>query len=528
MSSEVAHDKILVLDFGSQYTHLIVRRCREARVFAEVKCCTTSLECVQKYNPKGIILSGGPSSVFHPDAPHAPTGMWQYAKTNSIPILGICYGLQEMMHILGGKAQPGEKREYGMADLMVKMHGKLGSDPLFQGLKENPTRVWMSHSDCVSVPAPGFEAIAITANSEYAAVSFPERKLWGLQFHPEVTHTTEGATIIENFCVGICGAKATWDMEHFAAQEVQKIVAKVGDHPVVGALSGGVDSTVAAALVHKAVGDKFHGFMIDTGLLRKDEGQQAIASLKQQGLKVEIIDAQERFLTALKGVSDPEQKRKIIGNQFVEEFQNAAHAMNLPKDSFLLQGTLYTDVIESMSSRGPSHKIKTHHNVGGLPAAMKLTVLEPLRNLFKDEVRALGEQLGLDSKIVWRHPFPGPGLAIRILGTVDSERVAALQQADYIFLEEIRKSGEYDKIAQAFVVLLPDARSVGVMGDRRTYNMTCVLRAVSTTDFMTADWYRLSPDTIAKCSSRIVNEVNVINRVCYDVTSKPPGTVEWE
>lgn len=519
---------ILVLDFGSQYSHLIVRRCREINVYGSMKSCFASVEQIFADNPNGIILSGGPSSVYEANAPHVCKSFWEYVQKNKIPLLGICYGMQEMMHALGGKIGITEKKEYGTADLLIKGHGRDQYDELFVGISSNPTKVWMSHGDCVKTPAPGFEAIALTVNAEYAAVSFPEHRMWGLQFHPEVTHTADGSLLLRNFCVDICGVQPNWTMNRFALAEVKEIHEKVGDNHVLGALSGGVDSTVAAALVYRAIGDRFHGFLIDTGMLRKSEASEVIEKLKSQGLRVDVVDAGERFLAKLKNVSDPEEKRKIIGQQFIEEFQNAAKTLSLPSNTFLLQGTLYPDVIESKSHRGPSHVIKTHHNVGGLPEKLNLRVIEPLRELFKDEVRALGEELGLSHNTVWRHPFPGPGLAIRIIGAVTAERVAVLQQADCILLEEIRVSGDYEKIGQAFVVLLPDVHTVGVMGDQRTYEMTAVIRAVSTTDYMTADWYRLSYDVMAKCSSRIVNEVQGINRVCYDITSKPPGTIEWE
>eukprot|EP00923_Selenidium_pygospionis_P038187 GHVN01066732.1.p2 GENE.GHVN01066732.1~~GHVN01066732.1.p2 ORF type:complete len:386 (+),score=37.79 GHVN01066732.1:2847-4004(+) len=378
-------EKILVLDFGSQYSHLIVRRCREVKVYAEMMSCTTCISQLRAFDPCGVILSGGPSSVYDKGAPHVCKEFWAFAKQGEIPVLGICYGLQEMMHSLGGKVISSDSKEYGTADLLVKAQGSDIFDPLFQEIISNPTRVWMSHGDCVKTPAPGFEAIAVTANAEFAAVSFPERLLWGLQFHPEVTHTEGGLTIFHNFCVKICGAPGNWTMERFVHKEVSIIKEKVGDGHVLGALSGGVDSSVAAAMVHRAIGDKFHGFLVDTGLLRKREADYVLANLQRQGLRIDVINASDRFFSALDGVTDPEEKRKLIGGQFIEEFQSAARLMELPHDSFLLQGTLYPDVIESSSFKGPSHTIKTHHNVGGLPEKMNLKVLEPLRDLFKGE-----------------------------------------------------------------------------------------------------------------------------------------------
>jgi len=524
-------DRILILDFGSQYSHIIVRRFRELSIYSELKRCDIPLKEIQDFHPKGIVLSGGPFSVYAEGSPHCVKEFWPWVIESHIPLLGICYGLQEITFALGGKVEAAEKAEYGHAELVIPNMTDGKPHPLFQHLKLNPSRVWMSHGDKVTKQADGFQVIATTTSSEFACVAHLEKHIFGLQFHPEVSHSDEGVQILSNFAVDICGVKPSWNMKAFAQTEIERVRQLVGDSYVIGALSGGVDSTVAGALLHKAIGPKFKGFLIDTGLLRKGEGVEVIKRMQEciPGLDIKCIDASERYFEMLKGVTDPEKKRKIIGNLFVEQFEIACNGMGVPLEgSFLLQGTLYPDVIESISFKGPSHTIKTHHNVGGLPERMKLKVLEPLRELFKDEVRALGEELGLDHEAVWRHPFPGPGLGIRILGEVTRERADLLREADFIFLEEIRKSGDYHKIGQAFVVLLPGVRSVGVMGDQRTYEMCACIRAVQTSDFMTADWYKMPYDVLGCTSTRIINEVRGINRVCYDVTSKPPGTIEWE
>jgi len=469
--------------------------------------------------------------VYDADAPHIRKDVWDYMQRSRIPVLGICYGLQEIIHQLGGEVVGSGKREYGYAELTV-VKGNGSQDPLFCGLADKDLhRVWMSHGDKVKRVPSGFEPIAFTSNTEYAAVSSVSARMWGIQFHPEVTHTVAGCQIIRNFVIDICKATPSWNMDAFASTEIERLREMVGDRHVIGALSGGVDSTVAAALLHRAVRDHFHGFLIDTGLLRKGEAAETILRLQGHfpGMKIECRDASEAFFKALEGVTDPEAKRKAIGALFIAEFEMAAKKLDIPlENTLLLQGTLYPDVIESVSFKGPSHTIKTHHNVGGLPEKMNMQVLEPLRELFKDEVRQLGITLELEKESVWRHPFPGPGLAIRIIGSVTRERVRILQEADAIFIEEIKRSGDYEKIGQAFVVLLPDTKSIGVMGDSRTYEMTAVLRAVSTSDFMTANWYHLGHDLLAKISARITNEVKGINRVCYDISSKPPATIEWE
>eukprot|EP00921_Rhytidocystis_pertsovi_P008719 GHVQ01014200.1.p1 GENE.GHVQ01014200.1~~GHVQ01014200.1.p1 ORF type:complete len:593 (-),score=72.12 GHVQ01014200.1:361-2139(-) len=549
-----AVSKALVLDFGSQYSHLIVRRLRDLSVYSELKRCDISIDEIRKFCPGAVVLSGGPSSVYEKGAPHVCGEFWKYVEDQGVPVLGICYGMQEMVNAMGGTVECSEdRREYGHA-VMRWAANHDSKDPLLADVladtevnrvplsPERATcRVWMSHGDKVTSLPSGFEVVTETGSSEFAAIRCLSKRMWGLQFHPEVTHTERGTLILRNFVFRVAGMKGTWDMTRFAEKEVERLRAVVGEcEHVIGAVSGGVDSTVAAALVHKAIGDRFHGFTIDTGLLRKDEGTEVVDRLRKHipGLNISLVDASERFLTSLTGVKDPETKRKIIGAKFVEEFERAVEAMadsnglhlNVggTADTFLLQGTLYPDVIESVSFKGPSHSIKTHHNVGGLPAHMKLKVLEPLRELFKDEVRALGEELGIPHESVWRHPFPGPGLGIRILGEVTKERADMLREADRIFIEEIRKSGDYEKIGQAFVVLLPEAKSVGVMGDKRTYEMTAVIRAVATSDYMTADWYRIDYDVLGRVSNRIINEVKGINRVCYDVSSKPPATIEWE
>ncbi|KEP60491.1 UNVERIFIED_CONTAM: bifunctional GMP synthase/glutamine amidotransferase protein [Hammondia hammondi] len=555
-AAEFDGGRVLVLDFGSQYSHLIVRRLREIGVYSELRRCDIDLQEIKGFSPSAVILSGGPASVYEAGSPHVCASFFAWAHEAKVAVLGICYGMQEMCHAMGGKVEGGGKREFGSTwvELHLEEAAANGSAvALFAGIEETrgvngeeaddekarkrhksgrkEMLVWMSHGDKVTAIPQGFTTFASTATCPYAAIGDPERHFYGLQFHPEVTHTPHGMQLLKSFVLDIAGLKPTWTMKNFLHAEIRKIQAIVGDAHVLGALSGGVDSTVAAALVHKAIGDRFHGVLIDTGLLRKDEAQNTLGKLKAcfPSLSIECVDASEAFFSKLAGVRDPEKKRKIIGSLFVDEFVRVVNEKKIDThNTFLLQGTLYPDVIESCSFKGPSHTIKTHHNVGGLPEKMHLKVLEPLRELFKDEVRALGLELGLPHERVFRHPFPGPGLAVRIVGEVTPERARVLQEADAIFIDEIRKANLYDKIAQAFVVLLPDAPSVGVMGDCRTYEWTCVLRAVETTDFMTADWVRLPYDVVARCSTRIINEVKGINRVTLDVSSKPPATIEWE
>ncbi|TRM64820.1 hypothetical protein BD626DRAFT_454847 [Schizophyllum amplum] len=529
-------DTILILDFGSQYSHLITRRCREHNVYAELLPCTTKLKDV-KFKPKGIILSGSPYSVYDKDSPHADPEIYELG----VPILGICYGLQEIAWQMGGKVSKCDHREYGFASVNIKKIGTNSAvDTLFEGLGDD-LQVWMSHGDQLSAPPPDFHVIGETNTAPYAALAHNSRPIYGIQFHPEVTHSPRGREVIGRFIKNICGCRAHWTMEEFIGKEINRIRSICGPTGrVIGAVSGGVDSTVAAKLMHEAIGDRFHAIMVDNGVLRLNEAKQVHEMLNRDlGVNLTVVDASDLFLSRLEGVEDPEQKRKIIGNTFINVFEDeaakieAAAAEDEKKGAdakgrieWLLQGTLYPDVIESISFKGPSATIKTHHNVGGLLKDMKLKLIEPLRELFKDEVRALGRLLSIPAPLVQRHPFPGPGLAIRILGPVTREQVKILQHADSIYIEEIRKANLYDQIAQAFAVLLP-VKAVGVMGDARTYEQVIALRAVQSEDFMTADWYVFPADVLRRISSRITNEVSGINRVTYDISSKPPATVEW-
>lgn len=515
------HRTILVLDFGSQYTQLIARRIRESHVYSEILPYNTPLSRILESRPAGLVLSGGPASVYDRKAPTVPKQLLE----SGVPVLGICYGMQVMTQVLGGTVARSAHREYGPATLQITDRADLFKG--FRGKHEKPT-AWMSHGDRIERMPEGFQAIARTSNSPVAAMKAVDRgrRLYGLQFHPEVVHTEGGTTILKNFVHGVCGVTPDWTMRSFKADAIAAIRAQAGTGKVLCALSGGVDSSVAAMLAHEAVGDRLTCMFVDNGLLRtgeKDHVQQTFA--KQRHLTLRLVDASAPFLAALHGVTDPERKRKIIGRAFIKEFE--AFARGAGKADWLVQGTLYPDVIESVSFKGPSATIKTHHNVGGLPARMKLKLIEPLRELFKDEVRVLGRELGLPDAIIGRQPFPGPGLAIRILGPVTKERLEIVRQADAIVEQAIRRAGYYDTVWQAFAVLLP-IRTVGVMGDQRTYDHVVAVRAVTSVDGMTADWARLPADVLGAMSTRIINEVKGVNRVVFDISSKPPSTIEWE
>jgi GMP synthase (glutamine-hydrolysing) len=507
---------VLVLDFGSQYTQLIARRVRDQRVYSVVHPFDFPIDKIRELAPRAIILSGGPQSVYGEGAPHCSRDIFALG----VPVLAICYGMQLTAYLLGGRVEAASEREYGRAEIEIT-----AESPLFASTPHHQ-RVWASHGDSILAAPPGFTVTASSANAPIAAFESREQQIYCIQFHPEVTHTESGVQLLRNFLFDIAGCKPSWDLGDYRRRKVEEIRAQVGDRKAIAAVSGGVDSTVAALLVAEAIGDQLTAIFVDNGVLRKNEAMQVASRLSDRlGLHFVAVDARERFYAKLAGIEEPEVKRKRIGNEFIAVFEE--EAKRLTGVDFLVQGTLYPDVIESVSIKGPSAVIKTHHNVGGLPEKMGLKLIEPVRELFKDEVRQLGIELGLEEEFVWRHPFPGPGLAVRILGEVNAQRVDILQNADEIVIDEIRRAGVYRDIAQAFAVLLP-VKSVGVMGDERTYENVVAVRAVTTTDFMTADWYRMPHDLLDRIGRRIVNEVRGVNRVVYDISSKPPSTIEWE
>ncbi|MGA9522021.1 MAG: glutamine-hydrolyzing GMP synthase [Myxococcaceae bacterium] len=515
---DIHAEKILILDFGSQYTQLIARRVRELGVYCEIHRPDLPLSDIRAFNPKGIILSGSPHSVETPGSPRCDAGVFE----SGVPVLGICYGLQLLTKLLGGQVDKSAKREFGPAEIeILDPRG-----PLASFNKGEKVKVWMSHGDRVEKLPEGFHPIAQTGHSPFAATAHDSRPIFGVQFHPEVVHTPLGTQMLKSFLFDACKVSGTWSMKSFAVEAIEGIRRQVGNGRVICGLSGGVDSSVAAMLIHNAIGDKLQCIFVDNGLLRAGEREQVEALFRgRYHIPLKTVDASERFLTKLAGITDPEQKRKIIGREFIAVFEEAAR--DVEDAQFLAQGTLYPDVIESVSTRGPSVTIKSHHNVGGLPDVMKLKLVEPLRELFKDEVRALGRELGMPDEMISRQPFPGPGLSIRVLGEITAPKLELVRQADVIVQEEIRNAGLYKELWQAFAVLLP-VQSVGVMGDERTYEFTAVLRAVTSVDGMTADWARLPYELLERISSRVINEVRGINRMVYDISSKPPATIEWE